>query len=69
MGAVLRRCTCSSGQLQRGLCVVFHPVLQGPLHVGSGIQQQLWRSGGDRGKHEGEEGVGRQRRWTVEIDE
>lgn len=35
--------TCSGGQLQRSLRVVLHPVLQGALHVGFGIQQQLQR--------------------------
>lgn len=34
-------CTCSSSQLKWRLCVVLHPVLQGTLHVGFGIQQQL----------------------------
>ena len=52
--------TCSSSQLQRGLCVVLHPVLQGPLHVGFGIQQQLQRLGGDTEEHDGRE-RGRQR--------
>lgn len=42
-GVMLGLCTCSSRQLQWGLCVVLHPVLQGPLHVGFGIQQQLWK--------------------------
>lgn len=35
--------TCSGRQLQRSLRVVLHPVLQGALHVGFGIQQQLQR--------------------------
>lgn len=35
--------TCSGRQLQRRLRVVLHPVLQGALHVGFGIQQQLDR--------------------------
>lgn len=41
MGLLLCLCTCSSRQLQRGLGVVLHPVLQGSLHVGFGVQQQL----------------------------
>ncbi|TNN68010.1 hypothetical protein EYF80_021802 [Liparis tanakae] len=35
----------NSSQLQRGLRVVLHPVLQGPLHVGFGVQQQLQGAG------------------------
>lgn len=38
-GVTVFLCTCSSSQLQRGLCVVLHPFLQGPLYVGFGIQQ------------------------------
>lgn len=55
MGVSLGLCTCGGSQLQRGLCVVLHPVLQGPLHVGFGIQQQLQRSGGDVEGHDGRE--------------
>ncbi len=54
MGVMLWLCTCGGSQLQRGLCVVLHSVLQGPLHIGFGIQQQLQRwSGSDMmGKRE-----------------
>lgn len=44
-GVTLSVCTCSSSQLQWGLCVVLHPVLQRRLHIGFGIKQQLRRSG------------------------
>lgn len=40
-------CTCSGCQLQRGLRVVLHPVLQGALYVGFGIEQQLCKLGED----------------------
>lgn len=53
VGVTLRPHTCCSSQLQRGLCVVLHPFLQGALHVGFGIQQQLQQSGGDMETHNG----------------
>lgn len=56
MGVKLCLCTCSSSQLQWGFCVVLHPILQGTLHIGFGIQQQLQRwSGGDTEGHDGRE--------------
>lgn len=33
--------TCGGGELQRRLRVVLCPILQGALHVGSVVQQQL----------------------------
>lgn len=50
-------CTCGSGQLQRRLRVVLHPVLERPLHVGFGIQQQLQLQTGVMG--------GRGRMWWI----
>lgn len=52
-GVTLSVCTCSSSQLQWGLCVVLHPVLQRRLHIGFGIKQQLRRSGRGTEGHDG----------------
>lgn len=38
---LLRGVTCGGGELQRRLRVVLRPILQGALHVGSVVQQQL----------------------------
>lgn len=49
----VRVITCGGGQLKRRLRVVLRPVLQGTLHVGAVIQQQLWRGlegGGEGGR-------------------